>query len=589
MSAHRSLLFLLSWLSLSTVFGKYTVADRFVSTDLIGGNKTYTSHMPILYKDHYYRGIIDDYSGEYFSNWAIYGRNSDNEDWTPVYSFSGDMAGSFISPGDYRQVKIGWSKSNKETGISISYTIAEETFDHTSLYVSSSEGNDNNEGSIQKPFATISKAITMKPTTIKLRCGDIFYESVRCDGINLAPYSNGEKPMVCGLKILPSRAWQLFETLPSGMKIWKVDLALERQVYGGRQFGGNNLHNNIGGFVRTTRSIRDSKMCDSKRVRNYDDLKRTDARNFDFYQPLENSAKTTPAKNFDCVYVCFQGIPDDDLGVITGCNGMEIADCNVDSLMICYWGRHGIAGKSNVSISNCDIVGIGGMVQLDYPVFTCLGNGIEFYVHHPGISNCHVSGCHISQCFDAGLTVQGTEHDATDMRPMEVRDVTFMHNVIENCCQSFEEFLNGNNPSDLYYNCTFADNVSRQPGIDTGFRYSDGRYKRSHILTYENNKSTGMVYSRNICTDGNFLCVLSYHGQYSHGIWQGNKCSIRRGQDLLGNYKGTADVVTVPVDKGNYSTLKDADNAAIAKYRKLTGDTSTEFIIIESDDAIIVR
>ncbi len=581
MSKLRNLLFLLSWLSLYTVFGKDIVADRFISTDLIGGNKLYTSGKLILHKDKYYRGLIDEYSGENFSNWAIYGRNSDKEEWTQVYNFAGDKAGSFISPGDYRQVKIGWSKSDKETGITISYAITEESFDHTNLYVSSSEGNDSNDGSIRKPFATIRKAITMKPKAIKLHRGDVFYEPVKCDGIDLSPYSIGEKPMVCGLKILPSRAWQLFETLPSGMKIWKVDLALDRNAYGGRQFGGNNHQNNIGGFVMIGKSPLDSKMCGSKRVMSYDDLKRTDARNFDFYQPLENPARTTPAKNFDCVYVCFRGLPDDGFGVITGCNGMEIGDCKVDSLRICYWGRHGIAGKSNVSISNCDIDGIGGMVQLDYPVFTCLGNGIEFYVHHPGITNCHVTGCHVTHCYDAGLTVQGTEHDTTDMRPMEVRDVTFTHNVIENCCQSFEEFLNGNNPSDLYYNCTFADNVSRQPGIDTGFRYSDGRYKRSHILTYENNKSTGMEYSRNICTDGNYLCVLSYHGQYAQGIWQGNKCAIRRGQDLLGNYKGTSDVVTVPTDKGNYSTLKEAEDAAIAKYRELTGDTTTEFTIID--------
>ncbi len=581
MPLQRLLLLLLLSFSVAMVSGKEAVADRLVSTNPVGGDKVYTSRKPLLRKDHHYRGILNEYSGSHFSNWAIYGRNSDKEDWTRIHNFLGDRAASFISPGDYRQIKVSWSKSEKEPDTTIAYTIAEDKADHSTAYVSASAGKDSNDGSEKSPFATIAKAIAMKPKTIRLRRGDVFYESVRSDGINFATYSTGDKPELCGLKILPSHAWELAETLPGGMKIWKVNLALDRQAYGGRRFSGNNFQNNIGGFVRTGESPADSRLCGSKRVQSYDELKGKDARDFDFYQPVDNPTKTTPAKNFDCVYVCFRGHPDDSYGVITGSNGMEIGDCRVDSLKICYWGRHGIAGKSNVTITGCDIDGIGGMVQLGYPVFVCLGNGIEFYVQHPGVSDCHVTGCHVSHCYDAGLTVQGTEHDATNMQPLEVHDVTFTHNRIENCCQSFEEFLNGNNPSDLYYNCTFADNVSIRPGIDTGFRYSDGRYKRSHILTYENNKSTGMVYSSNVCTDGNYLCVLTYQGKYAQGTWLGNKCAIRRGQDLLGNYKGTADVVTVPTDKGNFSTLKEADDAAIARYRALTGDTTTEFTIID--------
>lgn len=581
MHIKRSIILILTILWMLTADGRNALVDRIVTTDLVGGNKEYVSGNPIMSEGRYYRATIDEYDGAHFANWAIYGRNADDEDWMPVYNFSGSRAGSFLCKADYRQVKVGWSKSAIEPGVTIGFRIEPETFDHSILHVSASEGDDANDGSIQSPFATIAKAISMQPGVIRLLCGDVFYESVRSTGIDFAPYSTGERPMVSGLKILPARAWHLTETTPSGMKIWKVDLSLDGQSYRGMRYGGNSYLNNIGGFVRVGSTPRQSELCGSRRVKSYDDLRGADAEDFDFFQPLDTPAKDTPAGNFDHVYVCYKGNPDGSFGVTSGCNGMEIGDCRIDSLTICHWGRHGIAGKSNVSITDCEIDGIGGMVQLEYPVFVCLGNGVEFYVHHPGISNCHVTGCHVSHCYDAGLTVQGTEHDTTDLRPLEAHDVTFTGNKIENCCQSFEEFLNGNNPTDIYYDCVFADNVSHSPGIDTGFRYSDGRYKRSHILTYENGRQTGMVYRGNICTDGNYLCVLSKRGRFAQGTWQDNRCTIRRGQDLVGNYNGTADVVTVPTHRGHYATLKAATDAAIARYRELTGDITTEFSVTD--------
>lgn len=577
----RNLIFILFSLSMVMIFGKNVINDRFTTTDHVGGNKVYTSDSPILTKGAYYQATVTGYAGKHLSNCTVKGRNSDSEDWVDIATISDKRKVSFQSPGDFRQVRFGWNKSTTEQNTMISYSIDEENFDHSVLYVSTSSGSDANSGTQKSPFYSIKKAIAMHPEEIRLRCGDTFYESVKSDDIDFASYGKGAKPVISGLKILPQSAWQLSEVAPSGMKIWKVNLALDKQSYKGLQYGGNNILNNIGGFVRVGKSLYDSSLCGSRRVRSYDDLKKADAENFDFFQPVATPSKNTKSGSFDYVYVCFNGNPDGNFGVISGSNGMTIGNCDVSSISVRYWGRHGIAGKSNVTISGCDIYGIGGMVQLEYQEFVCLGNGIEFYVHHPGISNCHVTGCHISHCYDAGLTVQGSEKDPTNMQPLEVHNVTFTNNTIENCCQSFEEFIGGNNPTDIYYDCLFAKNISKNPGIDTGFRYSDGRYKRSHILTCENNKATGMVYSDNVCTNGNYLCVLSYHGKYAQGTWKGNKCTIKRGQDLLGNYKGTKDVIKVPTDKGSYPTLEAATEAAIALYRKLTGDLTTKFTIVD--------
>ena len=67
--------------------------------------------------------------------------------------------------------------------------------------------------------------------------------------------------------------------------------------------------------------------------------------------------------------------------------------------------------------------------------------------------------------------------------------------------------------------------------------------------------------------------------QYKSNIWLGNVCYIKRGDFILSNYVGTADVVRIPKEKGVFKSLKVATNEAIFKYREMTNDMTTRFII----------
>jgi hypothetical protein len=66
-------------------------------------------------------------------------------------------------------------------------------------------------------------------------------------------------------------------------------------------------------------------------------------------------------------------------------------------------------------------------------------------------------------------------------------------------------------------------------------------------------------------------------------VWRNNTCIIKRGDYIIGNYDGTKDVIRIPTEKGNYSSLRAATEVTIAQYRKLTGDKTTKFIIKDED------
>ena len=90
-----------------------------------------------------------------------------------------------------------------------------------------------------------------------------------------------------------------------------------------------------------------------------------------------------------------------------------------------------------------------------------------------------------------------------------------------------------------------------------------------------------MIIKNNVFIKGNYYCSGAYQNRYASNVWIGNICYIQKGQFLLGNYTGTKDVIRIPVDKGYFSSLDEATEAAISQYRKLTGDETTTFIIAD--------
>ena len=99
--------------------------------------------------------------------------------------------------------------------------------EYISFYISSSQGNDNNDGkSADKPFKTIRKAIQetgKSKLCIRLKCGDMFFENMT--GLSdciIESYGKGSKPVLCGFKILKNPdAWQA----DSIKGVWRLDLS----------------------------------------------------------------------------------------------------------------------------------------------------------------------------------------------------------------------------------------------------------------------------------------------------------------------------------------------------------------------------
>lgn len=445
----------------------------------------------------------------------------------------------------------------------------------TICYVSSSGGDDSNNGSIGTPFKTLGKAIKSGADTILIKAGDVFYEKMELDGRVVDRYGAGEKPLLCGLKIPKKGAWENGRMRNGEWKkgrsnIWRVNLALDDDNYTGFKTGGASFLNNAGAIV----NIATDDMNNCRKVPRYEDM----TENFDFWQPcpVDSTGNAVP-EDFDYLYLYFDGNPNYfDFGISMGTQAVSIQNGTVRNLNIKYWG-FGITFKDNVRISDCDIDGIGGYIQRGAKSWVLLGNGIESWITPPGRKNCVIENCKISRTFDCGATIQGRH----DKKSIKTENIVFKNNTFINCCQSFEEFLRGSREDDLYYNCIFENNVSIDAGIDTGFRYFDNRYKKCHFLSNSNLRNTNMIIRNNIAINGNYYCAGAFDKLYRQAKWQDNTCLIKRGQDLLGNYGGTKDVVKVPVAKGEYGSLEEATDSAISRYRYLTGDQTTKFIIIE--------
>lgn len=442
-------------------------------------------------------------------------------------------------------------------------------------YVSSSNGNDFNKGSIETPFRSIQRALELGADTILLKSGDVFYEKIDLDGSFMDKYGEGEKPRLLGVKIPQPGAWEngvLIDGKWTKCKscIWRVDLSLDDVKYSGFKTGGSSFFNNVGAIVNLTTD----NMNNCRKVPRYSDM----TENFDFWQycPLEELKNTKP-EDFDLLYLYFDGDPNEYyFGITMGTSAITLRNSTVCNLNIRYWG-YGIDFFDNVRISGCDVDGIGGYIMIGNDKWALLGNGIGSWISPPKRSNCIIEGCNVSRTFDCGATIQGS-----NLRlDIKAENIIFSNNTFRNCCQTFEEFLRGSNNDNVYNNCIFEHNVSIDAGINTGFRYYDNRYKRCHYLCSSYFRNTGMIIRNNIAINGNYYCATAFDGYYRQAIWQDNVCKIVRGQDLLGNYRGTADVIKIPEQKGKFSTLDEATDSAIAKYRLLTGDNTTTFIIIE--------
>jgi hypothetical protein len=418
------------------------------------------------------------------------------------------------------------------------------------IYVSSSNGFDSNSGlSSETPVTTIAEGLK-RGTHILLMAGDVFFESVELKNKSLSAFGGSDRPVISGYKRIINPNWERICE-----DIWRIDLAADN--YSGFRIKGSSLLNNIGCIHNYETGV-----IYGRKVKEFKDLKN----NWDIWQ-TNRFDKNTPASSYDYLYLFLDENPNAlKLEFSTGQIALKLKESSVDGVKIEGFG-FGISCGTKVIIKNCVIDAIGGMIQRGYSVFTPYGNGIEFWISNISRGDSEVSNCIISRCYDCGITIQG--RPAAGIRPY---NIDIHNNFIYNCCQGFESFLLNHDTKSVYYdNCRFRNNIVLASG-DSGFDYSDGRFKYCHVLGNDIWGNKGMIIENNTFVGGNYYCSGAYEGEYKSNVWRGNKCYIKRGDFILSNYTGSKDVLRIPKNRAK-------DASVISKYRALTGDQTTVFKI----------
>ena len=424
------------------------------------------------------------------------------------------------------------------------------------VYVSSSTGNDLNDGlTAMSPMKTLPKAMA-KGDTLLLKAGDFFYG--RSDFINktVTRYGEGNNPVISGFKRIVDAKWQMVEP-----NIWVIDLT--SSGYSGVSTKGSSELNNIGCF-----HLVDEDVIHGFKVQFKSELKK----DWDFWQT--EKYRDAKAVDFDKVYLYYTGNPNDlSLEVSTGSSGAMVQNSEVSFINFTGFGKHGIAAKDKSCIHDCKIDMIGGMTFVGYNTYCSLGNGIEFYVNQD-ITDSEVFGCHVTRCYDSGITIQAAGLGRCTPRNIRIHD-----NLITHCCQAWEDFLR-NDKDVVFVNCSFENNIIAYSG-DSGFGYARDRFKYCNILGNNTDGNRGMIIKDNVFYGGNFYCSDSYNGEYKSNSWIGNKHYVSRGSYVLSNYRGTADVIRIPETGSSVQTIKE--------YRVLTGDYSTRFKVISEESIMRKR
>ena len=433
---------------------------------------------------------------------------------------------------------------------------ADESQISTVVYVSSSAGDDSNDGSMKSPLKTFAK-IPKENARILLKKGDVFYEPL--SGLSncvVDSYGKGSKyPEICGLKLLKNPdAWE-----DMGNGVWRLDMNKTENFYGRNLeiTKGNFQLNNLGALYDAA-----SDTVYGHKVKKLEMLEKDwDITTGEIYKP-----KDIDAESYRWLYVKLGKNPSSDgakLGILTYGNGVSgLKNCTVRNIAIKGFGRHGLTGSFGGKVENVKIDLIGGSTQVGYRTWVRLGNGIEFWISGSPSSNNrnHVSGCTISRTYDCGSTIQGI----VEKGEIVASDITFTGNKFYRCRQAFEHFLsNRSNGRSEYINCHFEGNFAWEMG-ENEFSTPDPR--DNNFLTYDN-KRKGMIIKNNVC--------------YGSGIYAGTRGWAEHfGENTFYVEQGKHNLLFVyPWNKQGIEIPSNSE-ADIQKYRETLGDTTSKIILV---------
>lgn len=442
---------------------------------------------------------------------------------------------------------------------------ADESQISTVVYVSSSAGDDSNDGSMKSPLKTFAK-IPKENARILLKKGDVFYEPL--SGLSncvVDSYGRGSKyPEICGLKLLKNPdAWE-----DMGNGVWRLDMNKTENFYGRNLeiTKGNFQLNNLGALYDAA-----SDTVYGHKVKKLEMLEKDwDITTGEIYKP-----KDIDAESYRWLYVKLGKNPSSDgakLGILTYGNGVSgLKNCTVRNIAIKGFGRHGLTGSFGGRVENVKIDLIGGSTQVGYRTWVRLGNGIEFWISGSPSSNNrnHVSGCTISRTYDCGSTIQGI----VEKGEIVASDITFTGNKFYRCRQAFEHFLsNRSNGRSEYINCHFEGNFAWEMGEN---EFSTPEPRDNNFLTYDN-KRKGMIIKNNVC--------------YGSGIYAGTRGWAEHfGENTFYVEQGKHNLLFVyPWNKQGIEIPSNSE-ADIQKYRETLGDTTSKIILVPESEIAETR
>lgn len=424
----------------------------------------------------------------------------------------------------------------------------------TAVYVSSSEGSDENPGTREAPLRSFEK-IPRKNAGIFLKSGDVFYGPLKgLENCAVDSYGNGAKPVVSGFKRLKNPdAWEM---LPGG--IWRLDMSRRENFEGhsGGEASAPGCFNNIGAiYDAASDSVR------GRMVKRMEDLKD----DWDFFTSAEHRLEKLGGEPFRYLYVKLGHNPSEgaDLHFTPYLSGVErLRDCVVKNIAVKGFGRHGVTQASGCVFDGLDVDVIGGSIQVGYPNWVRLGNGFEFWMSGEaggGNNNFNVvENCTVSRTFDCGATIQGMGKKLGG-----VRGVKFLNNRFYRCRQAFEHWLRTDEGEISVEDCEFSGNLAWEMGEN---EFSSPYPCDLGLLSYDDA-------SRPIKISGNTF--------YGSGIYFGENWSSSIGNNTYYVFKGQGLHLSYNKKLPDIYAGGDAD---IAAYRLRLGDTTSTIHIVDRGD-----
>ena len=323
------------------------------------------------------------------------------------------------------------------------------------IHISSSEGDDTNEGSILFPKKTLNGLPDnlRKNHRILLKKGDVFYENLsHFDSCVISSYGTGNAPLLCGFRRLESNKFWERESA----NIWKIDM-YRTDAFTGYSLpaGKSYMHlHNIGFIYDETNNEIHGRLVEGKDLltQKWDVFTSNNGRSdqeFRFVSIFHENPQLEQATFCFPVYEC--GIT-------------FLQNCHISGIAIQGFSLNGIDDLYNCTVENCAIDLIGGGIQLDNPgEWKRQGNGIECWINgeHDSANHNLFSHCWISRVYGSGASIQG------ESASVNAVSNKFINNVFSFCRQAFSHSLRGSKGVE-YIDCEFSKNICYLMG-ENGF------------------------------------------------------------------------------------------------------------------------